>query len=105
MSKHTPGPWHVANRQPGHGEYRICAAGNWMIAAVPPRYPRPDCEPLEANARLIAAAPALAEALKAWMAFHAESRLPNCDPQERMRLRRIAMTLSPAALKQAGIEE
>ncbi len=54
---------------------------------------------------LHAAALALAEALRAWWAFHKESLLPNCDPVERMRLRRIAMNLTPPALKQAGIEE
>ena len=69
-AKHTPGPWTVTKGRKGHGEEW---GGYWQIDA---EYDAVACnqfcyagarnaEVSEANARLIAAAPELAEALQA----------------------------------------
>ena len=56
MSKHTPGPWRY-EYEPGYcGELLAEASGTTLAEFV--------TEPSEANARLIAAAPELLEALK-----------------------------------------
>ena len=63
MSKHTPGPW-VANTD-AHGRGRIYGAGNWLATtwiATGDGNNAPQL-PALANARLIAAAPDLLEAL------------------------------------------
>ena len=57
MSKHTPGPW-IAD-----GDL-ILAADNWRVASCH-RFPNNDDTARPANARLIAAAPELLEALQA----------------------------------------
>lgn len=51
MSKHTPGPWTV-------GEKRGLKRGNYIV------FPLPEDDEIDANARLIAAAPDLLAALK-----------------------------------------
>lgn len=57
MSKHTPGPWHVGNKYPA--DVYAARAGHAIARAV-----NPQCDgECEANARLIAAAPELLEAL------------------------------------------
>jgi hypothetical protein len=64
MSKHTPGPWSVS--PPWMGFSVINGSDDKMvfaIAAGSPEEKRPDDE-CEANARLIAAAPEMLEALK-----------------------------------------
>ena len=61
MNKHTPGPWHI---EPQVGAGPIIKAGYWNIAEVF-RYVgslEEDQDDTDANARLIAAAPALLEA-------------------------------------------
>jgi hypothetical protein len=64
MTKHTDGPWTVERRL--DEGYRVCVAGNMgePIADVDEWY---DAEQTEANARLLAAAPELLEALEAVM--------------------------------------
>ena len=52
---HTPGPWHDS----GNTEYEIFCKANKPIASVIPSFTAED----EANARLIAAAPAMYEVL------------------------------------------
>jgi hypothetical protein len=64
MTKHTPGPWHVVEKaeHKGKGILHIVEEGGnsyWEIATLMTH----DAE-LEANARLIAAAPELLEALE-----------------------------------------
>lgn len=63
MSKHTPGPWSIQRQNPSP------TTGEWMVAGKSPGYLAEvrDCGsgPVEANARLIAAAPDLLEALEA----------------------------------------
>jgi hypothetical protein len=72
-AKHTPGPWVHEFRRNKHGGWRdeslyvTVKAGATLIAAYPleyAEYPASENE-CEANARLIAAAPELLEALKA----------------------------------------
>ncbi len=72
MSKHTPGPWTGKSRTLTHGGWRSpeqlidITAGETLIASystAPSEYP--DDQTNVANARLIAAAPDLLEALKA----------------------------------------
>lgn len=76
MSAHTPGPWFVV-QMPGHGS-TLCIGrrdqqqtngtiGDAPIAQVLDGAAHwTEKYPAEANARLIAAAPELLEALKAW---------------------------------------
>ena len=64
MSKHTPGPWHLAENT-WNGDVVILGKSSRpdrsdKIAV----FPRGECENEEANARLIAAAPELLEACK-----------------------------------------
>ncbi len=67
MSKHTPGKWWRDNLH----VYAPCGSSDVLVAEVMPPHPmlrgkerREDMEFCEANARLIAAAPELLEALK-----------------------------------------
>jgi hypothetical protein len=62
---HTPGPWYTS-RKPGSNRMRINAPGWGHLAKVVVRMSGSigDCEDGLANARLIAAAPDLLEALK-----------------------------------------
>lgn len=61
MSKHTPGPWIAEERQ--FASYVISHEGR-SLAAVWPTAGNGDELPIAANARLIAAAPDMYEALK-----------------------------------------
>ena len=63
MSKHTPGPWEV--RADAHGRGRIYARGTWIATTWLATDDGNDAPRLPAlsNARLIAAAPELLEAL------------------------------------------
>lgn len=65
MSKHTPGPWLIGKRSPGG--YSLINADGWQslarVVTVMEGDNRPFAEGV-ANARLIAAAPDLLEALK-----------------------------------------
>jgi len=56
---HTPGPWEVA----GHGNYVRSRSGGFAVAQSE-ELPGQDGEERNANARLIAAAPEMLEALK-----------------------------------------
>ncbi len=66
MSAHTPGPWRVERQNPSP------TTGEWMIAGTKPGYLAEvrDCGSgdVQANARLIAAAPDLLAALQALVA-------------------------------------
>lgn len=97
MNKYTPGPWHYIGDGLTHRQFdiyaprqspqqRIATVNNLPIARLWLRDPAA----AEANARLIAAAPQLVEALKA-LCETAEDHGLNCDPAR-------------AILKTAGIE-
>lgn len=67
--KHTPGPWHVehlspvvgvSSRKKGGYSYRLATCPYWTL----PKRGQPDRATALANAHLIAAAPALIEALE-----------------------------------------
>lgn len=69
-AKHTPGPWHLEEMGYNSSSYYIRGSsesgdrltiGKGAVAHIP----RSTVNPMEANARLIAAAPELLEALKA----------------------------------------
>ena len=68
MSKYTQGPWNVRRQNPSP------TTGEWMIAGAKPGYLAEvrDCGSgnVEANARLIAAAPELLEALQNLLKVH-----------------------------------
>jgi hypothetical protein len=75
QATHTPGPWEISKNEAG--ELDICEAGAGNMLADLAK-----CKNAEANARLIAAAPDLLEALKVtvWSLFkHQPPRAPQ-DP-------------------------
>jgi len=69
MSAHTPGPWRVhVEQDSGIGRTSsvyICADGEWPASQVARANTMDGLDEREANARLIASAPCLLEALKA----------------------------------------
>ena len=71
---HTPGPWRVKGRRIEYGP--SVAGDGWNVAEVRSDYH----EPLEANARLIAAAPAL---LVACVYALNELKYPHPNPENR----------------------
>ncbi len=72
MSKHTPGPWHCRVHGVHEGEYTIrCQTYGYAPLAIVRGDKRSTKAQAHENARLIAAAPDLLEALKAMVkAFH-----------------------------------
>lgn len=93
MSKHTPGPWYVSKRNP----LRVIESGPRAITLA-------TCSTLgrgvtaenaqteaEANARLIAAAPELCEALRNLLAVHEGEggTLPNATGMARAALAKV----------------
>ena len=71
-TKHTPGPWHSVPSVPSEGfDCWWLMAGSRNIATISGYQGDTECE---ANARLIAAAPDLLEALK-----HARQNMPHPD--------------------------
>lgn len=64
-SKHTPGPWETDrnNVHPGHIATIDCRFSSDRVVIWSPYWPKDDAEQ-EANARLIAAAPDLLDALE-----------------------------------------
>jgi hypothetical protein len=83
MSKHTPGPvWTAHDKRPHCHGFSIFA-GNEFVAFVGDSDGRTDCA---SNARLIAAAPELLEALKDLLEwFDDESRSPRPAPLKKAR--------------------
>lgn len=85
MNKHTPGPWHVTTETDGRSRGYIRAGEPLDGAKMPPAVARVCARTLsenEANARLIAAAPELLEALRHFAALLAEHHddLPDDRP-------------------------
>ncbi len=78
MTKHTPGPWQVGMAFDNYGATEIAiehmtTAGNLIIAVA-----LDGLQGQDANARLIAAAPDMLEALKACVEFWRDVEIP-CD--------------------------
>jgi len=69
MSKHTPGPWRY-DYAPGYCGELLAANGTTLAEFV--------TEPSEANARLIAAAPDLLEALETWLEQYSSEEYEDC---------------------------
>ena len=90
--KHTPGPWGVSGSRDTDLEIRQIASDG-MIAIVEQTLGYAEAD--EANARLIAAAPELAEALR--------SLLADAENFE-LHLGKKRAVMIRAALKKAGIE-
>ena len=86
MSKHTPGPWYIDNQ--GH----IRAADGKGVATAVYGMRRLDC--IEANSKLIAAAPDMADALQ-WATKFLGDNFSDSDMPELAKLR--------AALAKAGL--
>ena len=78
MSEHTPGPWEAKNPEFG---YVVCElTGGWSVVALeadPNKY-----EP-EADARLIAAAPELLEALEMMLDMSEMGEFGKALPEEK----------------------
>ena len=97
MAEHTPGPWHVGS---GEGEGSIFADEGRMkleegkTTLYPIAIINPGWEAEQANARLIASAPALLEALKAMReAFGYEGeRISSVGEEEGRNLRALEAT-------------
>lgn len=72
MAKHTPGPWRVAGKASDCGSVRVMALDSW-ICDMPTAYDdspgSADVVGIEADARLIAESPAMAEELRGWLAI------------------------------------
>jgi hypothetical protein len=71
-AKHTPGPWGVEKYEPS-----CLTMGGQALGHVAPD--TASSEEREVNARLIAAAPELLEALKSLLAHHRVQSLPSTD--------------------------
>ncbi len=78
-TKHTPGPWTVVD----DGSYSSCLAevGNLIVSARHEVHDRLNDDVNEANARLVAAAPELLEALQAIIDGPGLSSVPDNDVQ------------------------
>lgn len=88
MSKHTPGPWRIG-AQPPNGELTIGTEQGLMVAVATTGLDMPT----EANARLIAAAPDLLEALE---------RIANMDSMSYHSLESAKITARAAIAKATG---
>ena len=72
--KHTPGPWHHGQKN----KRSVFGKDGWRVADCGTAFSKSDDE-MEANARLIAAAPDLLEALKELRDWYRENvGLPAC---------------------------
>lgn len=63
-TKHTPGPWNAVELSYNSSAYYIYGSGKDKRSLAVAHIPRSTIQPMEANARLIAAAPDLLAALK-----------------------------------------
>ena len=96
-SKHTPGPWLARTAPTSAGLCHIISAADWRGAFLYGDGSRlgvddalPKAQELSANARLIAAAPDLLEALKGLVAWADDLRRE--DPVEDLRKARAAIS-------------
>ena len=104
MSKHTPGPW-ALRRDPAHFDSLTEITGGICGNTKPFRFTLEvsvggdtDIHTLEANARLIAAAPDLLEALEELVAWHTNSAL------EHHKIAEITVIAQAAIAKARGQE-
>lgn len=88
MTSHTPGPWFVGG-ETDHGEILICSDARPTICAVDPGA-REWCT--QANARLIAAAPDLLDALQSILPDAVANHVGGPDTELRINSARAAIT-------------
>lgn len=105
-SKHTPGPWFVVPY--GDGDQKVICRdeeGNWRIAFMATSFDqREELAEIRANARLISAAPDMAEALKALIADIEDYELVNnLHPSPGKSDCWQSVSMARAALKKAGV--
>ena len=74
-TKHTPGPWTYSKEQTTNGHAHMVRQSSGESVANVRSHNRPT-EEAQANARLIAAAPELLEALKAVLHFDSDPSIP-----------------------------
>ena len=103
--KHTPGPWEIGDRNEA-GDFYIARLDAPEYVAIVTGGPFLASEITKANARLIAAAPALLEALEGTgvMTFWGEWHLPGCktaSTSESMRHTDANCIAAQAAIAQA----
>ena len=81
-TKHTPGPWRFVTRATVHmSEHNIAEVGTWKVCA------KQGAVTTSADARLIAAAPDLLEALEAMLAtYECAPEYPTEEESEEMSL-------------------
>lgn len=97
MSKHTPGPWQVSGVRVRLGEHSCQAVGpdGFSIAFLPIGRRPDELAGALADARLIAAAPLLLEALKAmteeWVDYMTINHLGDPWAKHNMKLARAAI--------------
>ena len=116
MNAHTPGPWHVsAGSSPGNPRVIVESDAGLPVCALSLRGVQGDTRRMEANARLIAAAPDLLEACQTfaeWLGredagYQGERDTPEGECQwrewydENMRLCSLAQSQARAALDRA----
>ncbi|HFF2105780.1 TPA: hypothetical protein ACGBGH_004783 [Pseudomonas aeruginosa] len=80
MSKHTPGPWFVNGRE-SYTKYVEARIGGGLLQEVAACGPTEQQEQQEANARLIAAAPELLEALQGMIEVYGGQYNDDCLPK------------------------
>lgn len=100
MDKHTPGPWHVGERNAILGTYIRDANGFCVAVANTPNNQRAYYIDETANARLISAAPdLLAGAAEAVAAWDMEEDTPEHNHEDRLE---AAIAMLRAAIRKAG---
>lgn len=77
MSKHTPGPWDAGLERMGDPDKRKIWATSLQVASAASMWISQEVQ--EANARLIAAAPEMLEALKEAKEFIENLQLPDSE--------------------------
>lgn len=91
--KHTPGPWRVVESIDGYfaGRKTTVKAGNLRVLSPWQHRPHPEFDEFEANARLIAAAPELLDALQSLLARVSSDIIANQCWHEEQRAARAAI--------------
>lgn len=81
-SKHTPGNWFITRSSLGVHKYVEARIGGGMVQEIACCGPTEQPEQSEANARLIAAAPDLLEALRFLLPHVAHAHADNCGDSD-----------------------
>jgi hypothetical protein len=106
MNKHTPGPWKVDDREDRDDLYistvKELGRGQWSrFASVVRGWPEMEDADGTANARLIAAAPDLLDALERMVSAGSAAAASPLDPQGRLADVMAELKQARAAIKKA----